>query len=200
MAFYARETAVVAREMLGAIIECTTADGRTSGRIVETEAYLGPHDPACHAAAGVTARTKVLYGPPGRAYMYFIYGMYWCVNAVTQPKGFGSAVLIRAVEPIDGVALMRRRRPAARRDVDLTNGPGKLCTAMGMDGRMNGIRLDRAPLVIRVGDAVPADQVVVTPRIGIRVAAHWPQRYFVKDNPYVSRTPADFPRTSYAHG
>jgi DNA-3-methyladenine glycosylase len=183
--------------MLGAILECTTAEGRASGRIVETEAYLGPHDPACHAHAGVTARTKVLFGPPGHAYVYFIYGMYWCVNAVTQPVGFGSAVLIRALEPVDGVALMRRRRPAARRDEDLTNGPGKLCVALGIDVRVQGLPLNRRPIVVRMGDAVPVADVVVTPRIGIRKAADWPQRYFVRDNPYVSRTPPAFPQTRY---
>src|SRR5881398_2050052 len=123
--FYDRDTELVARDLLGAVLECRTRQGVAAGRIVETEAYVGEDDLACHAAAGKTQRTAPLYGPPGIAYVYFIYGMYWCVNAVTRREGLPSAVLIRAVEPVAGLPLMRRRRPAARRDVDLTNGPGK---------------------------------------------------------------------------
>ncbi|HVZ78896.1 MAG TPA: DNA-3-methyladenine glycosylase [Gemmatimonadaceae bacterium] len=195
--FYARDTEVVARELLGAVLECHTRAGVAHGRIVETEAYVGEHDAACHAAAGRTARTDPLYGPPGRAYVYFIYGMHWCVNAVTRPHGSPSAVLIRALEPLDGIPLMRRRRPGARRDVDLANGPAKLCEALGITGAHNRLPLQRPPLVIRAGSSVPDDQVTVTPRIGIRVAADWPLRYFITDSPYVSRTPAHFPRRSY---
>src|SRR5690606_26608613 len=120
--------------MLGAVLECRTADGLARGRIVETEAYLGEHDAACHAAAGLTRRTEPLYGPPGVAYVYRIYGMHWCVNAVTRASGLPSAVLVRAVEPLDGVELMWARRPRARRDRDLTDGPGKLCAALGIGG------------------------------------------------------------------
>lgn len=194
--FYDRDTEVVARELLGAVLECRSDEGITAGRIVETEAYIGEHDLACHAAAGRTARTEPLYGPPGRAYVYFIYGMYWCVNAVTRAEHEPSAVLIRALEPIEGIALMRRRRPKARRDVDLTNGPGKLCLALGIDGRHNRHALQRPPLVIRAGTAVPDTDVVVTPRIGITQCADWPLRWLVRDNPYVSRTPGHFPRSS----
>ena len=194
--FYNRETERVARELLGAVLECTTPDGSTSARIVETEAYLGEHDLACHAAAGRTARTDPLYGAPGTAYVYFIYGMYWCFNAVTRAELEPSAVLVRAVEPLTGIDLMRRRRPKARRDVDLTNGPGKLCLAMGIDARHNRGRLDRAPLLIRAGESVADRDVTITPRIGITQSADWPLRWFVTDNPYVSKTPAHFPRTS----
>jgi DNA-3-methyladenine glycosylase len=192
--FYARDTEVVARELLGAVLECEVGGERVSGRIVETEAYVGEHDLACHAAAGHTARTAPLYGPPGLSYVYFIYGMYWCFNAVTRREGEPSAVLVRALEPVDGIATMRRRRPTARREADLTNGPGKLCLALGIDGSLNRHDLRRAPLVIRRGQPVDDADVVVTPRIGITEAADWPLRWFVRDNPFVSRTPAHFPR------
>ena len=195
--FYDRPTEIVSRELLGAVLECTTPEGVTRGRIVETEAYLCPHDPACHAVAGVTSRTGHLFGPPGRAYVYLIYGMYWCFNAVTRERGHGSAVLVRAVSPIEGIELMRRRRPRVKRDRDLTNGPGKLCLAMAIDGAMSGTSLRTGPIVIREGAAVPDDAVVVTPRIGITRAAEWPLRYLVRDDPYVSVTPPSFPRTRY---
>ncbi len=195
--FYDRRTELVARELLGAIIECKTADGVTQACIVETEAYTGPDDPACHAVAGLTARTTHLFGPPGMSYVYFIYGMYWCFNAVTRERGHGAAVLVRAVHPLDGITLMHRRRPQIRRERDLTNGPGKLCMAMGITGAMSGESLRRGPIVLRAGDPVQDSDVVVTPRIGITHAAEWPLRYFVRDDPYVSPTPARFARTAY---
>jgi DNA-3-methyladenine glycosylase len=185
--FYARDTEIVSRELLGAILECKTDDGIASGIIVETEAYMGEHDAACHAAAGRTRRTEPLYGPPGNAYVYFIYGMHWCINAVTRAEGFPSAVLIRALEPLIGLPLMRRRRPKARSDRDLANGPGKLCAALGIDRRMNGLPLQRYPVVIRAGQAVKENDVAITPRIGVSRAADWPLRYFVRDNAFVSR-------------
>ena len=186
--FYARDTEIVSRELLGAILECQTDDGIASGIIVETEAYVGEHDAACHAAVGRTRRTEPLYGPPGNAYVYFIYGMHWCINAVTRAEGFPSAVLIRALDPLTGIPLMRRRRPKARSDRDLTNGPGKLCGALGIDRRMNGLPLQRYPVVIRAGQAVEEDDVAITPRIGVSHAADWPLRFLVRDNPFVSRT------------
>jgi DNA-3-methyladenine glycosylase len=185
--FYDRETEVVARDMLGTILECETEDGVASGIIVETEAYLGEHDLACHAAVGRTARTEHLYGPPGISYVYFIYGMYWCFNAVTREEGQPSAVLVRALEPLDGVSLMHRRRPRIKNDVDLTNGPGKLCTALGITGAHTGKSLQRKPVVIREAEPVPDDHVEVTPRIGITKSADWPLRYLVRGNRYVSR-------------
>jgi DNA-3-methyladenine glycosylase len=196
-AFYDRPTEIVSRELLGAILECRTPEGVTRGRIVETEAYVGPDDPAGHAAAGLTPRPEGLFGPPGMAYVYLIYGMYWCFNAVTRERGHGSAVLIRAVSPVDGIDLMRRRRPKVKRERDLTNGPGKLCLAMGIVGSMSGASLRKGPVVIRSGEDVPDRDVVVTPRIGITRAADWPLRFFVRDDPYVSPTPASFPRTPF---
>jgi DNA-3-methyladenine glycosylase len=184
--FYDRATELVARELLGAVLECRTAEGTASGRIVETEAYLGPHDPACHAAAGVTARNRRLFGPPGRAYVYFIYGMHWCVNAVTRERGHGSAVLIRALEPLAGLELMHERRGGVS-DRDLANGPAKLCEALAIDSDFDGARLDRGPLRILQGEPVSDAQVAVSPRIGIRKAADWPLRYFVAGSAFVSR-------------
>jgi DNA-3-methyladenine glycosylase len=193
--FYARDTEIVARELLGCILECHSDEGVVSGRIVETEAYIGEHDLACHAAAGRTRRTAPLYGPPGTAYVYFIYGVHWCFNAVTRDEGLPSAVLVRALEPVRGIEIMRRRRPAARRPVDLTNGPGKLCAALAIDASHNTRALDAAPIIIRSDRVVPASDVVITPRIGITQCADWPLRWFIRDNPYVSRTPSQFPRT-----
>jgi len=193
--FYDRDTELVARELLGAVLECVTPEGTAAGRIVETEAYVGEHDGACHAAAGLTPRTRWLYGPPGIAYVYFIYGMHWCVNAVTRAEGLPSAVLVRALEPLAGLPLMRARRGEPARDRDLTNGPGKLCAALGITGAMNGRSLlGTGEVTVRRGAAVADADVEVSPRIGVSRAADWPLRYFLRDNPYVSRTPARFPR------
>ena len=176
-AFYDRDPAVVARELLGATLHSSIGGIVTSGVITETEAYLGPHDPACHAVAGRTPRTWHLFGPPGTAYVYFIYGMHWCVNAVTREDGFGSAVLIRAIRPVEGVDAMRARRPRARRDADLANGPGKLCAALGITRTQDGCSLQRGDLVIRAGAAVDDAAVLISPRVGISKAVDWPLRY-----------------------
>lgn len=185
-AFYNRNTEDVARELLGAILEHRTAGGVARGRIVETEAYLGPHDPACHAAAGLTPRTRTLHGPPGHAYVYFIYGMHWCFNAVTREEGHGSAVLVRAVEPLQGLSLMRKRR-GVERDLDLTSGPARLCEAFAIARDQDGTRLDRGPLRILPGVPVPDEEVAITPRVGIRKAADWPLRFLIRASRFVSR-------------
>jgi DNA-3-methyladenine glycosylase len=185
--FYNRETELVARDMLGTVLECETDDGVASGIIVETEAYLGEHDLACHAAAGRTARTEHLYGPPGIAYVYFIYGMYWCFNAVTREAGEPSAVLVRALEPLHGIPLMHKRRPRIKSETDLTNGPGKLSTALGIVGAMTGKPLQRKPLVIREGEPIDDALVEITARIGITKSADWPLRYTIRGNRFVSR-------------
>ena len=184
--FYDRATEIVARELLGCVLEHRTSQGAVRGRIVETEAYLGPHDPACHAAAGLTNRTRTLHGPPGHAYVYFIYGMHWCFNAVTRETGHGSAVLVRALEPLSGLPLMRRRR-SVERDVDLTSGPARLCEALAITRDQDGARLDRGPLRILRGDLLPDEDIVITPRVGIRKAADWPLRFLVKGNRFISR-------------
>ena len=185
--FYERETEIVARELLGTVLWCCTPDGVAAGRIVETEAYLGEHDPACHAAGpGMTERTRPLYGAPGIAYVYFIYGVHWCFNAVTREHGQPSAVLVRALEPLEGLALMRARRPAARTDRDLTNGPGKLCAALGIGPHHNGIRLQDPPLMITRGITYPDEAIATGPRIGITKAADWPLRWYVAESECVS--------------
>ncbi|MDQ3697372.1 MAG: DNA-3-methyladenine glycosylase [Gemmatimonadota bacterium] len=185
--FYDRDTELVARELLGAVLICETDHGVASGRIVETEAYLGAHDPACHAVAGRTRRTWWLFGPPGIAYVYRIYGAHWCFNAVTREDGHGSAVLVRAVEPLAGIDLMRSRRLRARRDEDLSSGPGRVCEALGVSGLHDGLSLQSSAVRIVRGTAVPDNRVTVTPRIGITRAADCPLRWLVADSPYVSR-------------
>lgn len=185
--FYNRETELVARELLGAVLWCRTAEGIAAGRIVETEAYLGAHDPACHAVVGLTERTRHLFGRPGIAYVYFIYGVHWCFNAVTRDAGLPSAVLVRAVEPLQGIELMRQRRPRAKSDRDLTSGPGKLCAALGIGARHNGRSLQEPPIMIFPGAAYADSEVVTSTRIGVTRAADWPMRWYVRDSAYVSR-------------
>src|SRR5262245_12864047 len=143
--FYERDTVAVSRDLLGKVL----AHGRVAGVIVETEAYLGGDDLAAHSARGVTPRTKVIFGPPGHAYVYFIYGMYDCLNLVAEPEGKPGCVLIRAVDPICGIATMFRRRPAARRVEDLASGPGRLTLAMGITRKQNGRDVTTGSLVVR---------------------------------------------------
>ena len=189
--FYERGTEQVARDLLGAVIVSRIDNAMAAGRIVEVEAYLGPSDAASHAVAGRTERTWHLFGRPGSAYVYFTYGMHWCVNAVAGRGGLGGAVLLRAVEPLIGLDVMRRRRgPTAPRDRDLASGPAKLCQALGIDRALDGASLQRGALVIRAGTPVRSAHVVVTPRIGLNpksAALDWPLRYSVKDSPYRSR-------------
>lgn len=181
--FYGRPTVEVARDVLGKIL----VHGRTAGRIVEVEAYLGEQDRAAHAWHGLTPRTRVLYGPPGHAYVYFIYGMYECLNLVAEPEGIPGCVLIRALEPLSGLDLMRRRRPKARSIQELASGPGKLTRAMGITRRLNGADLTRGPLTVRALRDEPEFEIAVSPRIGIRHCTEWPLRFSIRGNPYVSR-------------
>lgn len=182
--FYDRDPAQVARELLGATLRLVGAAGVVSGRIIETEAYLGPHDPACHAVAGRTPRTWHLFGPPGTAYVYFVYGMHWCVNAVTREDGYGSAVLLRAITPLEGLEQMRARRSKARGDGELANGPGKLCAAFGIDRTLDGSSLTgTGPLSIHASDTIADDDVIIGPRVGISRAVDWPLRFRVRATP-----------------
>lgn len=167
----------MARALLGAVLRSSVGGIVTSGIITETEAYLGPHDPACHAVAGRTPRTWHLFGPPGTAYVYFIYGMHWCVNAVTREDGFGSAVLLRAMTPVEGIDIMRARRPKARTDRRLCDGPGKLCAALGITREQDGVSLQEGEVTLHAGAPVSDAEIRITPRIGISKATDWPLRF-----------------------
>jgi DNA-3-methyladenine glycosylase len=190
--FYLQPTLRVARALLGQILLHDGPEGRIAGRIVEVEAYRGPRDQAAHSRNGHrSARNEVMWGPPGRAYVYLIYGLHHCVNVVTQPAGVPEAVLLRALEPVAGLPLMRARRglaesaPAWR----LCRGPGALCQALGITRVQNGGDLVRGPLRIVEGDAVPVSQVARTPRIGVDYAgtdAARPWRFVVRGSAAVS--------------
>jgi len=190
--FYARPADAVARSLLGCVLVAVTSADRTSGRIVETEAYLGPHDPASHAAEriGRTARNQSMYGPPGIAYIYRSYGVHWCLNAVTGHHDYPAAVLIRALEPREGIEVMRRRRIVDGMplpDRALCSGPGRLTAALAITRALDGHPLDRPPLWIEAGEALADADVVCGPRIGITRAAEWPLRYRQRASPWVSR-------------
>ena len=188
--FYDRPAPDVARDLIGLYLVRRLPEGIVAGRIVEAEAYVGPQDLACHASRGRTPRTEVMFGPPGHAYVYFVYGMHWCLNFVTEAEGIPAAVLIRAVEPAEGIAAMRARRPKARRDVDLTSGPARLCDAFGIDGSLNGADLCQPGSALWAEDRqTPRGTLVATPRIGVAYAGEWaakPFRFYEDANPFVS--------------
>lgn len=181
-AFYDRPTVEVSRALLGKIL----VHGRTAGMIVETEAYLGGEDLAAHSARGITDRTRVIFGPPGHAYVYLIYGMYECLNLVCEAEGKPGCVLIRALEPVEGIDIMRGRRPAARKDRDLASGPGKLTLALAITRAQNGVDVTRGSLVVREPREPREWEVQVTPRIGITQCADWPLRFVIRGNGFVS--------------
>jgi len=203
--FYLRPTIEIARRLLGALLVHETPAGRVCGYIVETEAYL-ERDPACHAAAydgerwvaRMTPRNRRMFGPPGYAYVYFVYGNHYCLNVVTREQGVAEAVLIRAVEPAEGIALMRRRRgveltaattagPASRADRNLTNGPGKLTQAFAIDGSHNGADLTCSGLRIERGRKIAVVDIAARPRIGIKAGGDRLWRFIVRGSPWLSR-------------
>jgi len=202
-AFYARDTVTVARELLGCILTSTVDGVAVSGRIVETEAYLGVDDAGSHAATkGITARNSVMYGPPGRSYVYFTYGNHFMLNAVTEPEGTAGAVLIRALEPLTGVEVMAARRAAARRDGtaplsrEIADGPGKLAAALGVDLRCNGEPMDgSATLSVSAAHGEPG-RIVTSGRVGLSSGHEAELRFFFEDNVYVSRAPTGQRRIS----
>lgn len=183
-AFYNRPAVEVARALLGTVL----VHGSTSGVIVETEAYLGLQDRAAHSWRGITPRTRVMFGPPGHAYVYLIYGIYECLNVVAEPEGSPGCVLIRALEPLEGIPRMQRRRhPGARGIEDLANGPGKLTLALGITRRHNGADFTTGPLTIHPPEQREEIQIGVSPRIGIKHCADWPLRFFIQGSRFVSR-------------
>ncbi len=190
--FYRRPTELVARELLGRFIVREIEGERLVVRIVETEAYLGGPDRASHAWGGRrTARNECLYLPGGHAYVYFIYGMHFCLNVVTEGADLGSAVLIRAGEPVEGLERMLARRGLARaRPGDVAGGPGRLCKALGIDRADDGVRLDCGALRIVEGEPVAPEEIAVGPRVGIGYAGEavaWPLRFAIRGHPHVSR-------------
>ena len=176
-AFYDRDTATVARELLGMHLVHVVDGAARIGRIVETEAYLGPHDLAAHSSKGLTARTRVMFGPPGHAYVYLVYGLHCCLNLVTEGPGSGSAVLLRALEPVANIE-------------SRTRGPGLLCRAMGIDRRHDGVDLQSAALHVVEPLVAQRFTVVRRPRVGVDYAGPWARRllrYCIKDSPWLSR-------------
>jgi DNA-3-methyladenine glycosylase len=176
-AFYDRDTVTVARELLGKHLVHRANGAELIGRIVEVEAYIGPHDLASHSSRGLTARTRVMYGPPGHAYVYLIYGVHCCMNVVTEREGHGAAVLLRAVEPVKGIE-------------DRTCGPGLLCRAMRIDRRLNAHDLLSDELFIAAPPATEKLAIVKSPRIGVDYAQDWAKRhlrFYLRRNPFVSR-------------
>lgn len=189
--FYLHDTVLVARALLGCVIVRRLERQTLSARIVETEAYLGANDSASHARRGLrSARNESMYLTGGHVYVYFTYGMHYCMNVVTQEAGVAEAVLLRAAQPLRGMEMIRQRRPKARRELDLMNGPGKLCAALGIDRALDGVPLDGPTLFIKPRDIVVAeDDIAVSARIGVEgsgEAANWPLRFFLAGNRYVS--------------
>lgn len=193
VAFYGRDTVTVARELLGCVLVSRAGGLMTSGRIVETEAYLGADDPGSHACTkGVTERNAVMYGPPGRAYVYFTYGNHHMLNVVTENDGVAGAVLVRALEPLAGIDVMLHRRAASRRsgapirERDLANGPGKLASALGIDLSVNGSPLDGSDtLSVLEAQGAPL-AVAVSGRIGLSSGHEAELRFYLEGDPYVS--------------
>lgn len=191
--FFARDTTLVARNLLGRLLVHTTAEGRTAGRIVEAEAYHGWDDQGSHGYARVTPRNSVMFTAPGTSYVYLIYGMYWLMNVVAKPPGvdYAGAVLIRALEPVEGLEFMAARRDG-RPEQQWTSGPGRLTLALGIDGGLNGIDTTQAdsPLRFEPGEPVADEAVASGPRVGLKVEEPWlsmPWRFWIAGNPYVSR-------------
>ncbi len=193
--FFDRDAETVARELLGAYTVSDCGGTRCVGRIVETEAYPGPHDPASHAAAAIgrTPRNDPMFGPPGTAYIHLNFGIHWCLNAVAGPSGYPAAVLIRALEPVEGWAVIRRRR-AGRRDRELTSGPARLTQALAIGPQLQRHRLAKPPLLIAAGEPVPEEDVVCTPRIGISRGIDREWRFYDRRSEHVSRRSRAFER------
>ncbi|HQE91904.1 MAG TPA: DNA-3-methyladenine glycosylase [Anaerolineae bacterium] len=193
--FYARDTLTVARDLLGKRLVRCDAGVRLSGMITEVEAYIGEDDHASHASPGPTARNAPMYGPPGYTYVYLIYGMHHCLNVVTERSGFPAAILIRAIEPLEGLAIIRQRRGPQLTPPNLTGGPGRVCHALNIDRSLNNLDLCAADARLWIEDyaSIPETRLGQSPRIGVRgdraaCEARW--RYYIRDSPWISGTRA----------
>jgi len=187
--FYSRPALDVASDLLGKVLVRRFDGRRLAGMIVETEAYTGPHDLACHASKGRTSRTEVMFGSAGHAYVYMIYGFHFLLNVVTDMEGYPSAVLIRAVQPLENANVMRRLRGNPSRDTDIASGPGKLCQAMSIDKELNGEDLEGKILWIEDRQFRP-QSIRTSPRVGIDYAGEYRDklwRFYIQDNPHLSR-------------
>jgi DNA-3-methyladenine glycosylase len=187
--FYCRPTLEVAESLLGKVLVRRLRGRNLAGKIVETEAYVGPHDLACHASKGKTARTSIMFQEGGCAYVYMIYGFYFCLNAVTEAADYPAAVLIRAIEPLDHIPVMKRLRKNPDHQTNISSGPGKLCMAMSIDKKLNGIDLTGDTLWIE-DRKLDVGSIIATPRVGVDYAGEFkdkPWRFYVEGNPHVSR-------------
>jgi DNA-3-methyladenine glycosylase len=189
--FYARDTLIVARDLLGKHLVRLDDGVRLTGRITEVEAYIGEDDHASHASPGPTARNAPMYGPPGYTYVYLIYGVHHCLNVVAEREGFPAAILIRALEPLEGLATIQQRRGPQRPPMNLTCGPGRLCAALNIDRSLNACDLctPDAPLWIEDAATMPETQIARSPRIGVRgdqaaLEVRW--RFYIKNSAWVS--------------
>ena len=191
--FFMRDTLLVARDLLGCLLVHEIGGERLSGRVVEVEAYTSWDDMASHGHRGMTPRNAVMFGPPGVSYVYFIYGMYWLLNVVAKPPDvdYPAAILLRALEPVEGLRLMAQRR-AGRPQREWTTGPGRLTLALDIDGTLTGIDMTTtgSPLYFERGEQIPDDHIKTGRRVGINVPEPWkskPWRFWVDGNPYVSK-------------
>lgn len=187
--FYRRSTLEVAQGLLGKVLVRRLRGRNLAGKIVETEAYVGPHDLACHASKGRTPRTSIMFRDGGYAYVYMIYGFYFCLNAVTEPEDYPAAVLIRAIEPLDHIPVMKRLRKNPDHSTNIGSGPGKLCMAMSIDKNLNGVDLTGDTLWIE-DRKLDVGRIITTSRIGVDYAGEYkdkPWRFYVEGNPHVSR-------------
>lgn len=196
--FFLRDTVTVAKELLGKILSRKIGKKVLSAKIVETEAYIGEHDPASHAYQKITERNKIMYDQGGKVYVYFIYGNYYCFNVVCDSRGIGNAVLIRAVEPIEGIEQMKKFRGETKSVYDITNGPAKLCLAMNIDNSLYGADVtEEKSIFVSKPFKKEKFEIITTKRVGLNVGIDFPYRFFVKDNPYVTRHKFNREQLSY---
>jgi DNA-3-methyladenine glycosylase len=184
--FFERGTEDTAKELLGKILIKIEKNELITGKIVETEAYIGKHDPACHAYNKYTSRSKVLYEQGGTMYVYFVYGNYYCFNIVTEQKGIGNAVLIRAIEPTGGLKLIKKRRRKCKNEFDMTNGPAKVCLALNIDKSYNGKMINSEKIFVAENKNKEEITICCSERIGITRGKEFKYRYFIYRNKYVT--------------